>query len=63
VTWLQCEIWRGSGLLTLTQPWPRAPEGVDQDIEAPVAEQATVGPLTGDPAIVGVLASGGTRRY
>ena len=31
-----------------------APEGVAQDIEAPVAEQATVGPLTGDPAIVGV---------
>jgi hypothetical protein len=24
------------------------------DVEAPVAEQATVGPLTGDPAIVGV---------
>ena len=31
-----------------------APEGVAQDVEAPVAEQATVGPLTGDPAIVGV---------
>jgi hypothetical protein len=31
-----------------------APEGVAQDIEAPVAEQAAVGPLTGDPAIVGV---------
>ena len=31
-----------------------APEGVAQDIEAPAAEQATVGPLTGDPAIVGV---------
>ena len=31
-----------------------APEGVSQDVEAPVAEQATVGPLTGDPAIVGV---------
>jgi len=30
------------------------PEGVAQDIEAPVAEQAAVGPLTGDPAIVGV---------
>ena len=31
-----------------------APEGVAQDIEAPVAERAAVGPLTGDPAIVGV---------
>ena len=31
-----------------------APEGVAQDVEAQVAEQATVGPLTGDPAIVGV---------
>jgi hypothetical protein len=31
-----------------------APEGVAQDVEAPVAEQATVGPLTGDPAILGV---------
>lgn len=30
------------------------PEGVAQDIEAPAAEQATIGPLTGDPAIVGV---------
>ena len=30
------------------------PEGVAQDIEAPVAEQAAVGPLTGDPAIIGV---------
>jgi hypothetical protein len=29
-------------------------EGVAQDVEAPVAEQATVGPLTGDPATVGV---------
>lgn len=33
---------------------PGAPEGVAQDVEAPAAEQATVGPLTGDPAIVGV---------
>ena len=33
---------------------PEAPEGVAQDIEAPAAEQAAVGPLTGDPAIVGV---------
>jgi uncharacterized protein len=31
-----------------------APEGIAQDIEAPVAEHAAVGPLTGDPAIVGV---------
>lgn len=31
-----------------------APEGVAQDLEAPVTGQATVGPLTGDPAIVGV---------
>ena len=31
-----------------------APEGVAQDIEAPATEQAAVGPLTGDPAIVGV---------
>jgi hypothetical protein len=30
------------------------PEGVAQDVEAPAAEQARVGPLTGDPAIVGV---------
>ncbi|MBV9208599.1 MAG: hypothetical protein JO037_25070 [Actinobacteria bacterium] len=30
------------------------PEGVAQDVEAAVAEQAAVGPLTGDPAIVGV---------
>jgi len=30
------------------------PEGVAQDIEAPAAEQAAVGPLTGDPAILGV---------
>lgn len=30
------------------------PEGVAQDVEAPAAQQATVGPLTGDPAIVGV---------
>src|SRR5437773_3020590 len=33
---------------------PGAPEAVAQDVEAPVAEKATVGPLTGDPAIVGV---------
>ena len=32
----------------------RIPEGVAQDIEAPAAAQAAVGPLTGDPAIVGV---------
>jgi succinate-acetate transporter protein len=32
----------------------RVPEGVAQDVEASVAEQATVGPLTGDPAILGV---------
>jgi succinate-acetate transporter protein len=31
-----------------------APEGVAQDVEAPAAAQATIGPLTGDPAIVGV---------
>ncbi len=30
------------------------PEGVAQDIEAQAAAQAAVGPLTGDPAIVGV---------
>jgi len=30
------------------------PEGVAQDVEAPAAEQATIGPLTGDPAILGV---------
>jgi len=34
------------------------PEGVAQDVaqdvEAPAAAQATIGPLTGDPAIVGV---------
>ena len=39
--------------MTATHP-DRAPEGVAQDVEAPVAEQATVGPLTGDPAILGV---------
>ena len=39
--------------MTATHP-AGAPEGVAQDVEAPVAEQATVGPLTGDPAIVGV---------
>ena len=32
----------------------KSPEGVAQDVEAPAAEQAAVGPLTGDPAIVGV---------
>ena len=31
-----------------------APEGIAQDIEAHVVAQAVVGPLTGDPAIVGV---------
>jgi hypothetical protein len=31
-----------------------AAERVARDVEAPLAEQATVGPLTGDPAIVGV---------
>lgn len=31
-----------------------APEGVAQDIEAQIVAQAAVGPLTGDPAIVGV---------
>jgi uncharacterized protein len=39
--------------MTATHP-DRVPEGVAQDVEAPVAEQATVGPLTGDPAILGV---------
>ncbi len=39
--------------MTATHP-DRVPEGVAQDVEAPVAEQATVGPLTGDPAIIGV---------
>jgi hypothetical protein len=39
--------------MTATHP-DRAPEGIAQDLEAPVADQATVGPLTGDPAIVGV---------
>ena len=39
--------------MTATDSAP-APEGVAQDIEAPVAEQAAVRPLTGDPAIVGV---------
>lgn len=33
---------------------PGAAEGIAEDIEAPAARQATVGPLTGDPAIVGV---------
>ena len=32
----------------------RIPEGVAQDIEATASSQATVAPLTGDPAIVGV---------
>jgi succinate-acetate transporter protein len=31
-----------------------APEGIAQDLEAPVAAHATVGPLTGDPAVIGV---------
>jgi len=39
--------------MTATHP-DRVPEGIAQEVEAPVAEQATVGPLTGDPAIVGV---------
>jgi succinate-acetate transporter protein len=39
--------------MTATHP-DRVPEGVAQDVEASVAEQATIGPLTGDPAIVGV---------
>jgi uncharacterized protein len=39
--------------MTATHP-DRVPEGVAQEVEAPAAEQAAVGPLTGDPAIVGV---------